>query len=139
MRTVADIGLQPLPLSPYLWCGKANHGRAEEMPVEHTVVPVALFLCVTYAFKAAIDAVVRFRMLKEGISETMLQTILQAEQVQRRAGSLRWGIFLVAIGIAFVLIQLFGWTDVGPASVAVVAICAGLSQLVFHFVTRRPE
>jgi hypothetical protein len=109
------------------------------MLVENTVVPVALFLCVTYAFKAAIDAVVRFRMLKEGISETMLQTILQAEQAQRRTASLRWGIFLVAIGIGFALIQLCGWTEVGPATVAVVAICAGLSQLVYYAISRRRD
>lgn len=107
--------------------------------MERTVVPVALFLCVTYGFKAAIDAVVRYRMLREGISETMLQTILQAEQAQRRSGSLRWGIFLVAIGIGLALIQLCGWTEVGPASVAVVAICAGASQLLFHAITRRRD
>jgi hypothetical protein len=107
--------------------------------MQNSVVPIMLFLCATYAFKAAIDAVLRYRMLKEGISETMLQTILQGEQAQRRTASLRWGIFLVAIGIAFALIQLFGWTEVGPASVAVVAICAGLSQLTFHAVTRRRD
>ena len=107
------------------------------MSMQHTLVPIVLFLCVTYGFKVAIDAVLRYRMLKEGMSETMLQTILQAEQAQRRTASLRWGIFLVAIGISFVLIHLFDWTEVGPASVAVVAICAGLGQLLFHAITRQ--
>ena len=113
----------------------------KEMPVDlqHIVVPSVLFLCVTYGFKVAVDAVVRYRMFKEGVSESLLQTILLDEQMQRRMAALRWGIFLVAIGISFALIKIFGWTDVGPASVAVVAICAGLGLLTFHAITRRRD
>ena len=103
------------------------------------LAPIVLFLCVTYGFKIVVDGVLRYRMLKEGLSETLLQTILQGEQAQRRTASLRWGIFLVAIGISFLLIHLFGWTEVGPASVAVVAICAGLGQLIFHAITRQRD
>ncbi|MBM7128910.1 DUF6249 domain-containing protein [Dyella mobilis] len=107
--------------------------------MKHIIVPVLLFLCVTYGFKVAVDAVMRYRMLKEGISESQLQAILLREWVQQRMASLRWGIFLVAIGISFVLIEVFGWTDVGPASVAAVAICAGIGQLIFHAITRQRD
>lgn len=109
------------------------------MDIQHTVVPCALFLCVTYGFKVAVDAVVRYRMLKEGLSESLLRTILLGEREQRRRDSLRWGLFLVAIGIGFALIQVFGWTDMGPASAAVITICAGLGLLAFHAVTRRRD
>lgn len=96
------------------------------------LVPIVLFLCVTYAFRAAVDAVVRYRMLKEGISQDLLSSILTGEQEQRRMGALRWGIFLVAIGIAVAITGIFGWTSVSPAAWATVMICGGIGQLIFH-------
>ena len=109
------------------------------MDLHQAIVPSVLFLCVTYGFKVAVDAAVRYRLLKEGVSESLLQTILLGEQAQRRMASLRWGIFLVAIGISFVLINAFAWADAGPASIAVVAICAGVGQLTFHAITRQRD
>ena len=50
-------------------------------------------------FKAVLDAVMRYRMLREPGTEDLLRSILQGEQAQRRLASLRWGLLLIAVAI----------------------------------------
>ncbi len=95
------------------------------------IIPLALFFCITFAFKALLDAVTRYRMMKESISETALAELLRNDARQRRLSSLRWGIFLIAIGLGFALLQAFGWTQPTPGSIALLAILTGTGQLVY--------
>ena len=104
---------------------------------QHTLVPIALFVCVTYAFKAALDAVMRYRMLHEPGTEELLRSILQGEEAQRRFASLRWGVLLVAAAAGFGVIQAIGWQDVNPGAIAVLACSIGLGHLLFYALARR--
>lgn len=109
----------------------------EFLLVKQIVVPVALFLCITYAFKAVLDAVARYRTLKEGISEALLAEQLRHEARERRLAALRWGLFLVAVGLAFALIQVLGWTRPSAGSVALLAVCCGAGQLFYYRLAQR--
>jgi Domain of unknown function (DUF6249) len=102
---------------------------------KQTLIPLALFFCITFAFKALLDAVTRYRMMKESISETLLAELLRHDARQRRLASLRWGIFLVSIGLGFALLQAFGWTQPTPGSIALLAILTGVGQLVYFRLT----
>jgi Domain of unknown function (DUF6249) len=99
-------------------------------------VPIVLFLCITFAFKALLDAITRYRMLKEGLSETLLAELLNHDARQRKLSSLRWGVFLIAIGLGFALIEAFGWNRPTPGSIALLAIVVGIGQLVTYRLTR---
>lgn len=99
------------------------------------IVPVALFLCITYAFAALLEAVTRYRMIKEGSSEALLSELLAHDARRRRLSSLRWGIFLVAIGLGLALTQALGWTQPTPGSIALLAIFTGAGQLLFYRLT----
>jgi hypothetical protein len=101
------------------------------------IVPVALFLCITFAFKVLLDAITRYRMMKEGVSETLLAELLRHEAKQQRSASLRWGIFLIAIGLGFALLQMLGWTRPTPGSIALIAILTGAGQLIHYRLTSR--
>lgn len=107
------------------------------MDWQHILVPIALFLCVTYAFKAVLDAVMRYRMLHEPGTEDLLRSILQGEERQRRLASLRWGVLLVAVALGFAAIQAIGWQEVNPGAIAVLALCTGLGHLAFYLLSRR--
>jgi len=50
---------------------------------------------------------------------------------------LRWGIVLVALALGFGLIQWFGWQDVTPGLVAVLAGATGLGNLAFFAISRK--
>jgi hypothetical protein len=107
------------------------------MDAQHVLVPIALFVCATIAFKALLEAVIRLRLMHLGQSETSLRTLFDADRFQRRTGALRSGIALVALAIGAALIEAFGWEDVTPGAVAAVVLPMGIGELIFFFLSQR--
>jgi hypothetical protein len=108
----------------------------------HELVAISLFGCVTYAFtflvKALLDARARTLLMRDGTDPDLLRTMIAADERQRRYASLRWGIGLIAIASGFALIALFGWSDVTPGGIAVLAGALGLGQIAFYFIASKP-
>jgi hypothetical protein len=100
------------------------------------ITQMLFFVCVSIAFKLVVDAIVRFRILKSGVSETLLAELLIEDAKRRRSSALRWGIFLVSIGLGFAVLELIGSDKPTPGSIAVIAIAAGIGQLAYHRVSR---
>ena len=101
------------------------------------LVPIALFVCITYAIKVCVDAITRRRMLDTGGSAELVSSVLRDEELRRRHSSLRWGIVLLSVALGFGLIQWFGWQDVTPGMIAVLAGATGLGNLVFFAISRK--
>jgi hypothetical protein len=107
------------------------------MDAQRVLVPIALFVCATIAFKALLEAVIRMRLMHLGQNETSLLALLNADRFQRRAGALRSGIALVALACGAALIEAFGWRDVTPGAVAAVVLPMGIGELIFFFLSQR--
>jgi hypothetical protein len=107
------------------------------MDAQRVLVPIALFVCATIAFKALLEAVIRMRLMQLGQSETSLRALLDSDRFQRRAGALRSGIALVALACGAALIEAFGWRDVTPGAVAAVVLPMGIGELLFFFLSQR--
>jgi hypothetical protein len=101
------------------------------------LIPISLFVCIAYAIKVVMDARVRRQMVNAGGSEELVKSILLDEEQRRRHSSLRWGIVLLSVGVGFGLIQWFGWQDVTPGLIAVLAGVTGLGNLAFFAISRR--
>ncbi len=101
------------------------------------LIPISLFVCITYAIKVVVDAMVRRHMVNAGGSEELVNSLLRDEEQRRRHSSLRWGIVLVSVALGFGLIQWFGWHDVTPGLIAVLAGATGLGNLAFFAISRR--
>lgn len=101
------------------------------------LIPISLFVCITYAIKVCVDAMVRRRMLEAGGTAELVDSVLRDEELRRRHSSLRWGIVLLSVALGFGLIQWFGWQEVTPGLVAVLAGATGLGNLVFFAVSRK--
>lgn len=101
------------------------------------LIPIVLFICITYAIKVVVDARVRSRMIGAGGSEELVNSILRDEEQRRRHSSLRWGIVLLSVAVGFGVIQWFGWQEVTPGMIAVLAGATGLGNLAFFAVARR--
>ena len=106
------------------------------MDMQHVLVPIALFACITYLFKAVLDAVTRDRMLREPGTEDLLHSILKEEQQQRRLSSLRWGLLLLALAGGFAIIHAIGWVELSIGALAILLACTGLGHLIFYALTR---
>jgi hypothetical protein len=107
------------------------------MDAPRVLVPIALFVCATFAFKALLEAVIRMRLMHLGQSDTSLRALFDADRFQRRSGALRSGIALVALAIGAGLIEVFGWRDVTPGAVAAVVLPMGIGELIIYFLSRR--
>jgi hypothetical protein len=101
------------------------------------LIPISVFVCIAYSIKVCMDAMVRRRMVDAGGSAELVDSLLRQETLRRRYSSLRWGIVLLSVALGFGLIQWFGWKDVTPGLVAVLAGATGLGNLVFFAISRR--
>jgi hypothetical protein len=111
---------------------------SKEKPMNFEIlIPITLFICIVYAIKVVVDARVRQRMVNAGGSAELVNSVLRDEELRRRHSSLRWGIVLLSVGLGFGLIQWFGWQEVTPGLIAVLAGATGLGNLVFFAISRR--
>ena len=101
------------------------------------LVPLALFGSIAYVIKLLIDARMRVLLLRSGSSDELLRSILEGEALQRRYASLRSGITLLALAFGFALIQVFGWDDITPGAIAVLAGAFGVGNLAYFALTHR--
>ena len=101
------------------------------------LIPITLFICITYAIKAVVDAHVRRKMVESNGSQELLRSVLEGEEVRRRHGSLRWGVVLVALGIGFTAISAQGLDHITPATLAILLIATGLGNLAYFLLARK--
>lgn len=101
------------------------------------LIPVTLFVCITYAIKSIVDARALSKMLSGGGSEELVRTLMQNEEERRRHSALRWGILLLALALGFGLIEAFGWDQVTPGVIAVLLTVTGVGNLLSYAVSRR--
>ena len=100
------------------------------------LIPITLFICITYAIKAVVDARSRAKLIAGNGSEELIRTLVQTEAQQRRHTSLRWGILLLAVAAGFGLIEAFGWREVTPGVVAVLLGVTGVGNLLAYAASR---
>lgn len=101
------------------------------------LIPITLFICITYAIKVVVDARTRAKLIAGNGSEELIRTLVQAEALQRRHASLRWGILLLALGIGFGMIEGFGWREVTPGVIAVLLGVTGAGNLIAYAASRK--
>jgi len=100
------------------------------------LIPITLFLCITYAIKALLDARTRGKLIAANGTEEMVRSLVQNEEQERRHTSLRWGIVLTSLAVGFGLIEFFGWDDVTPGAIAVLLGATGVGNLAFYQIAR---
>lgn len=103
------------------------------------LIPISLFVCITYAIKAVVDARVRQKMVDSNGSQDLVRSMLEGEELRRRHGSLRWGVTLVALAIGFGMVGAGGWDEITPAVIAILLGATGLGNLAYYFIARKQQ
>ena len=93
------------------------------------LIPIVLFVCITYAIKAVVDARVRKQLVASNVSQELIQSIVEADEQRRRHSTLRWGAILIILAIGFGLWRLNEPYD-SEARVALSAIDSLTSESV---------
>jgi hypothetical protein len=100
------------------------------------LVPITLFICITYMIKALLDSRTRAKLIASNGSEELIRSLVQNEEQQRRHASVRWGVVLVSLAVGFALIEYFGWDEVTPGAIAVLLGATGVGNLVSFYISR---
>ena len=100
-------------------------------------IPIVLFICIVAGIKIVMDGRVRRKFAESGVSEDLVRTMLAADEQNRRVSSLKWGMVLVLVGVAFGLIDVLNLGANDPATFGIVIGAAGLGMLGFHGLTSR--
>ncbi|WP_449447376.1 hypothetical protein [Thermomonas brevis] len=101
------------------------------------LIPVTLFLCITYSIKAVVDARVRKQMVASNGDPSLVRGILEGEEAARRLSSLRWGITMLALALGFGIVEGRGWEEITPGTIAVLVGALGLGNLAFFAISRK--
>lgn len=101
------------------------------------LIPITLFICITYSVKTVMEAYTRRRAIESRGSEELVRSLLEGEAARRRQASLHWGCVLVALAIGFGLVEWIGADRVTPGVIALLLGATGLGNLVYYVLERR--
>ncbi|MBD3233052.1 MAG: hypothetical protein GF315_04950 [candidate division Zixibacteria bacterium] len=102
------------------------------------LIPIALFIVIAYIFKVIAEHKTRNKLIEKGLVDENVKHLFLA-QGHNILSSLKWGMVLVGVGIAF-LIGHFVPEDISHEVTASSAlILAGLALLIFYFIEAKKE
>lgn len=101
------------------------------------LIPIILFICITYAIKAVVDARVRKQLVASNISQELIQSIVEADELRRRNASLRWGVILIVLAIGFGLMEALNLRDITPGVLAILLGATGTGNLIAYHLSRK--
>lgn len=101
------------------------------------LIPIILFVCITYAIKVVVDARVRKQLVSSNVSQELIQSIVEADELRRRHASLRWGVILIILAIGFGLMEALNLRDITPGVLAILIGATGLGNLVAYHLSRK--
>ncbi|MCR6699941.1 MAG: hypothetical protein NVV68_01670 [Dokdonella sp.] len=99
-------------------------------------IPISLFVCITYAIKAVVDARTRRRIIDASASQELIRSMLESDEQQRRHAALRWGVVLLTLAIGFAIIEYKAWSDVTPGVLAILLAATGIGNLAYYAIAR---
>jgi hypothetical protein len=101
------------------------------------LIPITLFICITYAIKAVVDARVRRQMVDSNGSQELVRSVLEGDELRRRHGSVRWGITLVMLALGFAAVEYSGVREITPGVIAILLGATGLGNLAYFMIARK--
>jgi len=102
-----------------------------------TVLPMLIVFSTFYLIiKMSLDYATRKKLIDKGASEDDIKAILQATTtINGKPSSLKWGLILALVGLALVVLRIFGEDIPGEVALGVTLIAAGGGLLIFYAVT----
>lgn len=101
------------------------------------LIPIALFFSVVAIIKIIVDSRLRRRLAETNASEDLIRAMMQSDDTHRRLSSLKWGMVLLLVGLAFGLISLLGLGSDDPGTYGLILGAAGLGMIGFHILGKR--
>lgn len=100
------------------------------------LIPIAIMGCIVYVIKNFSDNRVRHKLIERGQLDDSVKYLYMDKGQNRRLVSLRWGLFLVAIGLALIVGQVFGSEISETITIGCMLLFAGIGFFVYYHLTK---
>jgi uncharacterized membrane protein HdeD (DUF308 family) len=101
------------------------------------LIPIAMFFAIVAAIKVITDNRTRQKMIDKGLVDEKSRQIFS--QTVPYLSALKWGMVLIAVGLALFLVNLFPVALEGPASVGLMMLFAGIAFIAYYYMARSYE
>ncbi|MBN2008691.1 hypothetical protein JW960_05055 [candidate division KSB1 bacterium] len=95
-------------------------------------IPIVLFMCVAFIIKVISDNRVRKAAIDHGQINENIKYLYSQNWENAVPSSLKWGIVLIFMGLAFLLIQFVPDFDSDKLTAAILFIMAGLGFIAYY-------
>jgi len=106
-----------------------------EVLVPIIVVPV-IFFAIVMVVKTISDNAVRKKIIDKGLVNEEVKYLFAREHADYLPVSLKWGMVLVALGLAILIGRLVPYSFQDEATVSGMFILGGLALILYYLVTR---
>jgi hypothetical protein len=101
------------------------------------LIPIVLAICIVVIVRLVVDARLRRRLAETHASESLVIALLQADEVNRRKSSLKWGVVMLSLGVGCVIIDLLGLGVEDPSSVGLLFVAIGVGMVLHYRIDRQ--
>ena len=101
------------------------------------LIPISLFYVTYLIVKVITDNRVRQKLIDKGLVDEKAKYLFVKSTEMQPMASLKWGIVLIAVGIALFINSVFPLLMEGPASFGFVSLLAGLAFVVYYFIAKQ--
>jgi hypothetical protein len=110
-------------------------------------VPVLILAVIGYFVLALVQVVsenrIRAKLIEKGLVDEKIKALFEPRQVMEAASSLKWGLVMIAVGLAFLLtfaIQSWVPNEIrGEITAGAVFSMAGLAMIIYYAIARSKE
>jgi hypothetical protein len=100
-------------------------------------IPISLFIVIAYIIKVISDNRVRHRLIEKGQVDESIKNVFMENTVLKSLQSLKWGMVLIALGLALFIGQFMPYDIREEITVGGMFLFAGIALLIYYSVVRR--
>jgi hypothetical protein len=100
-------------------------------------IPISLFLVIGYIIRVISDNRVRHRLIEKGQVDDSIKNVFTENAEFKSLQSMKWGMVLIALGLALIIGQFMPYGIREEISVAGMFLFAGIALLIYYSVARR--
>lgn len=93
------------------------------------LIPIVLAICIVYAIRIVTDHRLRRYLAEMETDQETVKVLLETDQKNREASVIRWGTLTTSIGLAMLIIQIFGLSANDPLAYGLILLGMGVGLL----------
>lgn len=107
--------------------------------MEDVLVPAIIFLSIAAIVKIISDNRTKRKLIDGGVSEEFARTIFAGQQDPTAWAALKWGLVVMGLGVALVIVQFLPYDFEEPIAYGLMFLLAGAGLLIYYAIARQRE